>query len=300
MEYKTLGKTNLKVSRLGIGLVKIGEEQMLSQLEKSQLLLDTALDNGINFLDTAACYGNSEEVIGKTVAHRRDEYILASKAGHSVGDQNSEAWTAETIISSVERSLKRMKTEYLDLIQLHTCSVETLVKGEVIKALQGLKKSGKDRFIGYSGDEEAAQWAVESDLFDTLQTSLNLVDQHSLSYIGDAQKKQMGVIIKRPIANGIWDTNIAKSAAPNSYANRAKLMKTLGPIIDAPENYQELALGFVLTNPNVDTAIVGTGNTHHLIENINIANSNQQLNSSTMEDLIQRFNKFDDGWLGET
>ena len=77
-------------------------------------------------------------------------------------------------------------------------------------------------------------------------------------------------------------------------------MKTLGPIIDAPENYQELALGFVLTNPNVDTAIVGTGNTQHLIENINLANSKFELKNSTMKDITQRFNKFDDMWLGET
>ena len=300
MEYRSLGKTNLKISRLGIGLVKIGEAEMLTQLDKSNLLLNTALDNGINFLDTAACYGNSEEVIGKTVSHRRDEYVLASKAGHSVGEQTGEPWTAKTIIHSAERSLTRMNTEYLDLIQLHTCDVTTLDKGEVIQALQELKKSGKTRFIGYSGDEEAAQWAVESHLFDTLQTSLNLVDQHSLNYIGLAQKNGMGVIIKRPIANAIWDSKVTKSAAPNSYGNRAKLMKTLGPIIDAPENYQELALGFVLTNPDVDTAIVGTGNTQHLIENINLANSKLELKNSTMEDLIQRFNKFDDMWLGET
>ena len=139
MEYRTLGKTNLKISRLGIGLVKIGEAEMLTQLDKSNLLLNTALDNGINFLDTAACYGNSEEVIGKTVSLRRDEYILASKAGHSVGEQKGEPWNAKTIIHSVERSLTRMNTEYLDLIQLHTCDVTTLAKGEVIQALQELK-----------------------------------------------------------------------------------------------------------------------------------------------------------------
>ena len=300
MEYRLLGKTNLKVSRLGIGLVKIGNAEMLTQLHKSDLLLNTALDSGINFLDTAACYGNSEEVIGKTVSHRRDEYILASKAGHSVEKQNGEPWTAETITDSVERSLKRMNTEYLDLIQLHTCDVKTLAKGEVIDALLHLKTTGKTRFIGYSGDEEAAEWAVKSNIFDTLQTSLNLVDQHSLRYIGAAKKNDMGVIIKRPIANAIWDSKVTKNDAPNSYGNRAKQMKTLGPIIDAPSNYQELALGFVLSNPDADTAIVGTGNIEHLNENIKLADSKLELKKSTMEDIIQRFDKFDDMWLGET
>ena len=300
MEYRNLGKTDLKVSRLGIGLVKIVNIEMLTQLHKSDLLLNTALDSGINFLDTAACYGNSEEVIGKTVSHRRNEYILASKAGHSVEEQNGEPWTAKTIINSVERSLKRMNTEYLDLLQLHTCDVQTLAKGEVIDVLQRLKTSGKTRFIGYSGDEEAAKWAVKSNIFDTLQTSLNLVDQHSLKYIDTAHKNDMGVIIKRPIANAKWDSKVTKNDAPNSYGNRAKQMQTLGPIIDAPSNYQELALGFVLSNPDADTVIVGTGNIEHLNENIKLADSKLELKKSTMEDIIQRFDKFDDMWLGET
>lgn len=300
MEYRLLGKTNLKVSRLGIGLVKIGRDEMLTEIDKSDLLLNTALDNGINFLDTAACYGNSEEVIGRTVSHRRTEYILASKAGHTVGNQNGEPWSAETIISSVERSLKRMKTEYLDLIQLHTCDVQTLIKGEVIEALEHLKTDGKTRFIGYSGDEKAAEWAVKSKIFDTLQTSLNLVDQHSLKYIDEARINNMGVIIKRPIANGIWDSNLTNRDAPNSYTSRARKMKTLGPILDAPHDYQELALGFVLTNSEVDTAIVGTGNTEHLKDNIKLVNSKLRLNKSTVDDIIGRFNKFDDNWLGQT
>ena len=300
MEYRNLGKTDLKVSRLGIGLVKIGNIEMLTQLHKSDLLLNTALDSGINFLDTAACYGNSEEVIGKTVSHRRNEYILASKAGHSVEEQNGEPWTAKTIINSVERSLKRMNTEYLDLLQLHTCDVQTLAKGEVIDVLQCLKTSGKTRFIGYSGDEEAAKWAVKSNIFDTLQTSLNLVDQHSLKYIDTAHKNDMGVIIKRPIANAKWDSKVTKNDAPNSYGTRAQQMQTLGPIIDAPSNYQELALGFVLSNPDADTVIVGTGNIEHLNENIKLADSKLELKKSTMEDIIQRFDKFDDMWLGET
>ncbi|SVD44203.1 uncharacterized protein METZ01_LOCUS397057, partial [marine metagenome] len=253
MEYRLLGKTNLKVSRLGIGLVKIGNEEMLTQLSKSDLLLNTALDSGINFLDTAACYGNSEEVIGKTVSHRRSEYVLASKAGHSIEGHKSEPWSYETIVTSVERSLKRMKTEYLDIIQLHTCDLQTLAKGDVIDALQHLKTTGKTRFIGYSGDEDAAEWAVKSKIFDTLQTSLNLVDQHSLRYLGEARRNNMGVIIKRPIANATWDSKITENNAPNSYVNRAKQMQSLGQIIDSPNSYHEMALGFVLSNHEVDT-----------------------------------------------
>jgi aryl-alcohol dehydrogenase-like predicted oxidoreductase len=172
----TLGKTGLKVSRLGAGLAEIGT---LSDVSVAGQLLNAALDGGINFLDTAACYDSSEEWIGRTISHRRREYILATKAGHLTGEYEGKEWAAKTILDSIERSLLRMRTDYVDVVQLHSCSVDILERGEVIQALLDAKRAGKTRHIGYSGDHEAALWAIASGKFDMLQTTFNLVDQEA-------------------------------------------------------------------------------------------------------------------------
>ena len=177
MDMNILGNTGLQVSRLGIGLAEIGVQITHEEGSEAARVLNIALDNGINFLDTAGCYGISEELIGNSISHRRDEYILATKCGHATGDYQGESWTAQTIRDSVDRSLERMKTDYLDLVQLHSCSVDILKRGEVTEALLDAQRIGKTRFVGFSGDNESANWAIDSGLFDTLQTTFNLVDQ---------------------------------------------------------------------------------------------------------------------------
>lgn len=188
MDKRQLGKTDMQVTRLGFGLSEIGAAE-LKDAHPAEVL-NAALDAGINFLDTAACYGLSEELIGNAVSSRREEYYLATKAGHVTGGYQGEEWSAATIRDSIERSLRRLKTDVLDLVQLHSCSVEVLEQGEAIGALQQAQKEGKTRYIGYSGDNDAARWAVESKLFDTLQTSFNLVDQKArLGLLGAAKAR---------------------------------------------------------------------------------------------------------------
>ena len=177
METKRLGRTGMQVGRLGIGLSEVGFNLEISDVDQARSVINQALDCGVNFLDTAACYGISEELIGLVASELRDEYVLATKAGHYLPRNEGEDWTYDLVIRSDDRSLRLMKTDHIDLLQLHSCSVEVLEKGDVIRALQDVRASGKTRFIGYSGDNENAKWAVTSGLFDTLQTSFNLVDQ---------------------------------------------------------------------------------------------------------------------------
>ena len=141
MESTTLGNTGLEVSRLGLGLAEIGSLS-LNDLAQAASVLNQALDNGITFLDTAACYGSSEELVGNAVAHRRDEYVLATKCGHVSGEYEGQAWTADTVRDSIDRSLVRLKTDHLDLVQLHSCDVAELERGEAIEALLAAKRSG--------------------------------------------------------------------------------------------------------------------------------------------------------------
>jgi len=299
LETTTLGNTGLEVSRLGIGLVKIGQMEGTDRVERAGRLLNAALDAGINFLDTSACYGNSEEQVGNTVANRRAEFYLATKCGHVTGEHSGQPWTAQTIADSIDRSLKRMKTDYVDLVQLHSCSLDILKRGEVIDALDRAKEEGKTRFIGYSGDEAAAAWAIESGRFDTLQTSLNIVDQHARrDLLSPAEARGMGIIIKRPIGNGIWGAKNKPTGTPDGYVMRAQEMARLGPIPGAPDDPTTLALGFVYSHPEVDTAIVGTGNPSHLRSNVELLERRAALSAETLEELHSRFDKLDDGWRG--
>ncbi len=297
METRTLGRTGMEVSRLGIGLSEIGYELTPADVAQASSVLNGALDLGINFLDTAACYMISEETVGATVASRRDEFFLATKAGHVAGDYQGEAWTAQTVRDSIDRSLKRMRTDYVDIVQLHSCDVDILERGEVIEALQQAQQAGKTRFIGYSGDNDAAQWAVDSGYFDTLQTSFNLVDQNARRGLLAAAKAQdMGVIIKRPIANGSW----ARAKSPSGYADqywaRGQRMAALGQLPDAPANPIVLALGFTMAHQEVDTAIVGTQNPDHLAANVEWMTTELPISPATVSELYARFDDLGADW----
>ncbi len=298
MEMRRLGRTELTISRLGAGLAEIGFELTPEDVLQAGRVLNAALDMGVNFLDTAACYNISEELIGATVASRRQEFILATKAGHVAGDYTGEPWTAETVRHSIERSLTRMRTDYLDLVQLHSCEVDVLERGEVIQALLDARQAGKTRFIGYSGDNEAAAWAVESGIFDTLQTSFNLVEQKARYGLLQAAKAQdMGVIIKRPIANGAWGAPNSPSAYASQYWQRAQAMAALGPLPpEAPDNPILLALGFTLAHDEVDTAIVGTKNPDHLRGNIHWVEEELPLAPEVVEELHRRFDELGGDW----
>ena len=301
MQTTTFGRTGLQVSRLGVGTAEIGFELTRDQQDEAARVLNTALDNGINLVDTAACYGISEELIGETISQRRDEYILATKAGHvregELAEQGYEEWTGPTITASIERSLKRMKTEVLDVVQLHSCSVEILERGEVIEALEAARDAGKTRFIGYSGDNEAAMWAVESGRFDTLQTSFNLVEQKALhSGLFEAvQKQKMGIIVKRPIANASWGADKSPSDYADTYWQRAATMKENGALPDFELDRILIALGFTFAHDAVDVAIVGTRNPDHMRANIELLDK-LPLDSHVIDALHRRFEEVGMEW----
>src|SRR5204862_6157556 len=151
---------------LGFGGAEIGFEGATQ--ETVGRLLKGALDAGLNVIDTGECYEGSEELIGKTVADRRADYYLFTKCGHPRGI-GSEDWSAGSLLESIERSLRRLQTDCIDLIQLHGCSEAVLKKGEAISALEQARERGWVRYLGYSGDGRPARFAVECDAFDALQ-----------------------------------------------------------------------------------------------------------------------------------
>ncbi|MBM6387527.1 aldo/keto reductase [Paenibacillus illinoisensis] len=256
MELREYGNTGMKVSTLGFGGSEIGSNVSKQDVET---LLNTALDAGLNVIDTAECYGNSEELIGDVLSHRRDDYYLFTKCGHAAGVDGPD-WDAKVLEQTIDRSLRRLKTEYVDVIHLHSCSEEVLRQGAVIEVLQRAKEAGKTRFIGYSGDTTDALYAIETGVFDSLETSLNIADQEAIDLtLPEARKRNMGVIAKRPIANAAWtfDT-LPEDAYPFVYWRR---LQELGYGFLAGNDVQaavETALRFTLSTEGVDTAIVGT------------------------------------------
>ncbi|CAN5405380.1 hypothetical protein BH20VER3_BH20VER3_07480 [soil metagenome] len=170
MEKRPFGQTGMEVSVLGFGGAEIGLEGV--EVQTVEQLLSKALDAGLNVIDTAECYGESESLIGQAVSSRRDDFYLFTKCGHPHGMESEANWTRESILRSIERSLRRLQTDRVDLVHLHSCPEKVLRKGDAIAALQIAREKGYTRFIGYSGDGHAARYAIECGAFDSLQTSI--------------------------------------------------------------------------------------------------------------------------------
>ena len=290
----------MEVSRLGVGLAEIGS---LEDSGEAGRVLNEALDAGINFLDTAECYGRSEEFLGRNVSHRRTEFYLATKAGHVHGPDpfDGEPWTGATVTGTIERSLKRLKTDYVDLVQLHAFDVMTPPPDDVVEAVLKARDAGKTRFVGYSQENDEAEWAVDSGTFDTLQTTFNLVDQKARHNIFDRARAQgVGIIGKRPIANAVWRSGKSPAdyvAVRTLFAERAEAITAMGPIPGEPDDPIATALGFVLAHEEVNTSIVGTRNPAHMLENIQVLETQLPIPESVVEELHRRFDEIGMEWV---
>jgi len=254
MEQRQFGRTDMRVSALGFGGSEIGS---LDDAATVQRLLESALDAGLNVVDTGACYGASEELIGSAVSHRRGDFYLFTKCGHAAGLDTPD-WDPATVRDSIDRSLRRLKTDHIDLMQLHSCSVDVLARGDLLEVLERAQTAGKVRYLGYSGDREGAVYAVESGRFAALQTSCNIADQSVLPVIALAESRGMGVIAKRPLANVAWRHETLPTTS-YSYPYWERLAALRYPFLAGPlEQAVATALRFTLSVPGVATAIVGT------------------------------------------
>ena len=257
IEKRRLGHTGIAVSALGFGASELGQKRMA--LKTAAYILGSALDAGLNVIDTAACYGNSEELIGRAVGHRRKDFYILTKCGHASGLRFDD-WTPALIEPSIDRSLERLRTDYLDLVQLHSCDEQQLRQGELTAALQRARDKGKLRYIGYSGDGKAALYAAKCGAFDTIQISLSIADQEAIETVLPlARERDIGVIAKRPIANAAWLAGSWWSLGLYSRSYRMRLRKLNYEFLsgDAKEAIAT-ALRFTLSVPDVHTAIVGT------------------------------------------
>ena len=227
-----------------------------------------------NVIDTAECYDGSEESIGNAISKRRTEFFLFTKCGHPRGI-GTEDWSGNSISESIERSLRRLQTDRIDLIQLHGCSEAVLKKGEAISALEKARERGWVRYLGYSGDGHPARFAVECDAFDALQTSINIADQEAISQIVPlARTRNIGLIAKRPLANFAWKTGHKPiNSYHHEYYERLRKLNFDFLSNDSAEESIAIALRFVLSVPGVHTAVVGTTKPERFRENARLLES---------------------------
>jgi len=255
MQRRQLGRTDMVVSVLGFGGSEIGYQRVSERTVAR--LLGGALDAGLNVIDTAECYDNSETLIGRAVGGRRREFYLFTKCGHARGWDRAD-WRPSALLGGIERSLERLATDRLDLIQLHSCGLDQLRRGDVIEALERARERGLARYIGYSGDGAAARYAVECGRFDTLQTSVSIADQEAIDLtLPLARARNLGVIAKRPLANAAW-RYARKPAEPYYQAYWSRLRALEYPFLRGEDGAAATALRFTLSVPGVHTAIVGT------------------------------------------
>ncbi len=290
MEKRKFGNTGLEVSILGLGAGEIGDPN-LSDIEVEKLL-NLTLDKGINLIDTARGYGASEERIGKFISHRRNEFILSTKVGYDI--PGYENWTYDCIIAGINSALKLMKTDFIDIVHLHSCSKDILTNNGVIDALLKTVEDGKVKAAAYSGENEDLEFAVNTNKFKSLQTSVNITDQRDIDGIlKTAEEKGMGVIAKRPVANAPWRFNERPSGHySEDYWLRWKKMN-----LNFDMDWQEIALRFTAFTNVVDTCIVGTSNIDHLRENIKIFEKGP-LPDDIYDSIRKSFKENDDNWIG--
>ena len=306
MTQSPFGNTGFSVSPLGFGTAPIG--YLNAEQERASTILNLMLDSGVNLVDTGASYPGSEQLIAKAIGHRRAEFVLVSKCGGKLPDLADEkAWSPTLIAKTVDRSLKNLNTDHLDVMLLHSCDLKTLKDGGVVEELVKAREAGKVRFVGYSGDNDAAVYAAGLDDVAVIETSINITDQANIDKVLPVTRvRNIGVLAKRPIANACWKDLSEQQGLYKTYAKTytdrlAKMKLTLADLGFAAGDWPEVALRFTLSQPGVHCAIIGTQNPDNARGNVALAEKGP-LPADVVQKIRDAFHAADtDGkWAGQT
>jgi len=281
---RTLGGTGLEVTRLGYGAMELSGIKGAVAPADARRILNHVLDRGINFVDTSPDYGVSEELIGEAIASRRDEFFLASKCGCPVtiplelkNGRPVHLFTAENVRAAVEQSLTRMRTDHLDLVQVHMSpSRAELEDADVIGTLETLRSEGKLRFIGMSGILPDLRDHLEMGVFEAFQIPYSGLERDHEAIISDAAALGAGTIIRGGVARGAPAPDQRPDRAPEFFRQAMQKKRDLWEEARLDEltdglTRMEFMLRFTLSHPDVQTIIVGTSNPDHLDGNVRAA-----------------------------
>jgi len=303
MKHRNLGNTGIKVSEVGFGAWQLGNEKDWGKMTEDEAihLVRNAMDSGCTFFDTAPNYGagKSEELLGKAFKGKRDQVVISSKCGHhSNGEQNFEP---EKLMRSVEDSLRRLHTDYLDSLLLHNPPFTTLNgNSPQFEVLEKLKKQGKIRAYGASVDTgvEMEELLNNTDS-QVIEVMFNLFHQEPAAAIQSAENQGVGVITKVPLDSGWltgkYDRNSRFSGIRSRWSaeeieRRGRLVEQVRRILGNDISMAQAALRFILSYQEVSTIIPGAKDIHQF--NQNIAASEGSLS-------IEIINELKDIWAEE-
>jgi len=297
MTKKKLGRTGLLVTPLGFGAMELRGPTIWGGREVSdaqaEAVLHAVLDGGINFIDTSPDYGLAEERIGRFLAGRRGQYVLATKCGCDVRQvdglwETHHVWTRDRLMRNIEESLARMKTDHVDILQLHNPRGEDVDMDELVATLKDIQAQGLTRFIGVSHTLPMLDECIRMGVFDTFQIPYSCLEPGHYDAITRAGESGAGVIIRGGIAKGGPDSDvpIQKRVDLWQVAKLAELAEEGMPVQPAGGGSQapkkkppagekmmpaEMILRHTLSHPHCHATIVGTLNVEHLKENIRAA-----------------------------
>lgn len=293
MEYRKLGgATGIRVSEIGFGAWGIGGSENGDRAygptdsEESKRALRSAYEAGVNFYDTSDFYGfgRSEELIGTAFADVRDRVVIATKVGLLDADGRQD-FSEKHIVDALEQSLNRLQSDYIDLYQLHSPSLETLADEEhIIPVLKRLREQGKIRAFGLSArSPEEGVDAIKKYGFEVVQVNFNLVDQRAIDtgLLALCQERQVGVIARTPLCFGFLTGKYTDSMEYHHLDHRSKWSReqirvwanavqlfTQGLVDKENQTHAQVALRFCLSFQGISTTIPGMLNRTHVNENV--------------------------------
>lgn len=282
MKQRPLGKTGIKVSEIAFGGVEIGmpygigvetNADMLSQAD-AIFLLQAALENGINFFDTARLYGKSESIIGKAFKGKRNEIILSTKCGHFRNQDGSfpDYERLKILIeNSLKESLEALQTDYVDVFMLHQGDIQILGNRDVAKVFTDLKKSGIIRATGVSTyTPKETEMAINSANWDVIQLPFNLMDQRQASLFPLASEKGIGIVVRSVLLKGLLSDR-GKNLHPALKGVGDHLTKYNRLLSSSCNNLPEAATKFALSFKEVSSVLVGMDKMEYLKKSLKAA-----------------------------
>lgn len=330
MQYGRFGDTDLRVSELGLGCAALGSTALQRAGSRGAVrLLHEACDRGINFFDTADSYANgrSEELLGRAFEGRRDRVVLASKTGYvfpaavspmrRVGrylrpllvsipglksalrkaraSQRRQDFSPEHLAQSVEQSLRRLRTDYLDLLQLHNPPPSVVDSDDVFDALEALKAAGKVRYYGIScRTVEDGISCLRSGQISSLQVPVNLVEQSARrSLLPRAQRRGLAVIGRQPLASGLLAQPAEHLRADRAMVDEEQFHRKYRAVTgfqylhEGRRSIAQAALRFVMQLEGIAVTLVGTSSVQHLRENLEVLTL-PPLTSEEMAEIFER------------
>jgi aryl-alcohol dehydrogenase-like predicted oxidoreductase len=281
MDKRQIGNSDLYVSKMGLGCMSLGTDE-----KKAKEIVQTALENGINYFDTADLYdfGRNEEIVGNALKDVRDEVIIATKVGNRWNDVN-EGWrwdpSKEYIKSAVKDSLSRLKVDYIDYYQLHGGTIEDNFE-ESIEAFEELREAGYIRYYGISSIRpNVIKKVLSQSSIQSVMMQYSLLDRRPEEWMELLDDHHVSIIARGPLAKGLLSEKTLSKASDNikengyldySYAELEEVLRSIREKAADHRSMNELALKYDLAHSSVASVIPGASSTRQLKENIEAVN----------------------------